>query len=102
MLYDREEIVKMAGKITKASDAHMKKAASRASKVLRNPRASKTAKSAAGSALSQRSQIDKGGAAYIIHDANTNVTVVTSSTSVKTIDEGTKKYRKVLSRLANK
>jgi hypothetical protein len=42
----------MAG--TKNSEVTSKKAASAASKVLRDPKASKAAKSAAGSALTQR------------------------------------------------
>ena len=55
----------MSGRITKASEAQTRKAASGASKILRNPCATKTAKSMAGSALTQRNQVKKGGAAYI-------------------------------------
>jgi hypothetical protein len=92
----------MSGKISKASEAHTKRAASAASKVLRNPRATKSAKSVAGSALTQRSQVKKGGTAYIVRGIEAESTVVTSSTSVRTINEGASKYGKALSRLANK
>ncbi|HER26914.1 MAG TPA: hypothetical protein ENI69_07375 [Rhodospirillales bacterium] len=92
----------MSSNITRASDAHTKKAASKASKTLRNPRASKVAKSAAGFALSQRSQVDKGGVAYIVRDSSTEITLVTSSTAVRSVEKGAKKYSRVLARLANK
>lgn len=92
----------MSGKITKASEAQTRKAASSASKTLRNPRATKTAKSMAGSALTQRSQIKKGGTAYIVRSDKADSIVVTTATSVRTIDKGALKYGKALSRLAKK
>lgn len=92
----------MSGKISKASEVHTRKAASAASKVLRNPRATKKAKSLAGSALTQHSQVRKGGAAYIVQGAEKESTVVTSAASVRTINKGASKYGKALSRLAEK
>ena len=92
----------MSGKIFKAPEAHTKRAASAASKVLRNPRAAKIAKSVAGTAFAQHSQVKKGGAAYILQGIEEKSTVVTSFTSVHTIGEGASKYGKALSRLANK
>ena len=92
----------MSGRISKASEAHIRKAASAASKVLRNPRATKSAKSVAGSALTQHNQVKKGGTAYIVRGKEKTTTVVTSAASVHAINKGASKYGKALSRLAKK
>ncbi len=88
--------------VSKASGSYIRKKASAASHVLRDPSASKEAKSVAGSSMSQLSQVKKGGAAYHVTGIEVNSTVVATATSVHTVREGASKYRKALSRLAKK
>ncbi len=88
--------------VSKASNRLIQRNASTASHTLRDPNASKKSKSAAGSSMSQLSQVKKGGAAYHVRGIDVDTTVVSSATSVHTLREGATKYRKVLSRLAKK
>ncbi len=88
--------------VSKATDRFIQTNASQASRVLRDPGASKKSKSIAGSSMSQLSQVMKGGVAYRVTGIEIESTVVATAASVHAVKEATGKYRKVLSRLAKK
>ena len=92
----------MSAKISRVSEAHTKRAATAASKVLGNSRSSKRAKASAGNAMATQQQVKKGGVAYVIRKFDVESTVVTSAMSVHAIKDGASKYGKALRRLAKK
>ena len=92
----------MSSTVSKIPENQTKQAASAASKVLRDSKSTKKAKSLAASALAQRNEVKKGGAAYVIRSGKHERSLVTKSGSVKSVKKGAKKYDKALRRLAKK
>ena len=92
----------MSSRVSKIPENQTKQAASAASKVLRDSKSTKKAKSLAASAMTQRNEVKKGGAAYVIRSDKHEQSLVTKSTSVQSVKKGTKKYDKALRKLAKK